>query len=610
LLAWAADLVRRAASYVEVTPSGCGLRILGRVTEDFPPTHTKRKHDGGGEFEIYANLATARYITVTGDRLPGVPDRLAPLDDLARELLQSDAAPPAPSARTSPNHAFDLPAELRARIADPAAADRSGAFQSIVNSLHLLGVSEADALAIFEAHPNGPACKYIEGGRLAAELGRSWDKAATGVPALADPGDAAELDRLAALSPLDYERARVAVAERFAVRVSVLDKEVARRRPAAPPDDTGEDDFQPPDLWPEPVDGAEVAETIRAALLAHVVFQSPTHADAATLWILGTYLMGVWSLWPKLLLKSPEKRCGKTTMLEVIEAHVCAPMMTANITAAALFRSIEKWRPTLIIDEADRFLTANEEANGIINAGHTRRAAFVMRVVERNGEYEPVRFSVWGAQVVACIGAQMDTLEDRSILIGLRRKLSSERVEGVPRKLFEMRAPLRRKAARWALDNAAAIEADDREPPDCGNDRARDNWGPLWAIAAALGGPWPERAVTAYAEMEQRENVEDNDSEGVMLLRDLWEIFGAASADRIASASILSELLTMEDRPWNEFRFGRPLTAAGLAKLMKPFNVRVNKHRFGAGTQRGYAKRDVEEAFRRYCCDPSGTLEQ
>jgi hypothetical protein len=66
----------------------------------------------------------------------------------------------------------------------------------------------------------------------------------------------------------------------------------------------------------------------------------------------------------------------------------------------------------------------------------------------------------------------------------------------------------------------------------------------------------------------------------------------------------------MEDRPWNEFRFGRPLTAAGLAKLMKPFNVRVNKHRFGAGTQRGYAKRDVEEAFRRYCCDPSGTLEQ
>jgi primase-polymerase (primpol)-like protein len=31
LLAWAADLAGRAVSYVEVTPSGCGLRILGRV---------------------------------------------------------------------------------------------------------------------------------------------------------------------------------------------------------------------------------------------------------------------------------------------------------------------------------------------------------------------------------------------------------------------------------------------------------------------------------------------------------------------------------------------------------------------------------------------------
>jgi primase-polymerase (primpol)-like protein len=44
LLPWAADLVARSGSYVEVTPSGQGLRILGRISSNFPATHTNRSH--------------------------------------------------------------------------------------------------------------------------------------------------------------------------------------------------------------------------------------------------------------------------------------------------------------------------------------------------------------------------------------------------------------------------------------------------------------------------------------------------------------------------------------------------------------------------------------
>lgn len=185
--------------------------------------------------------------------------------------------------------------------------------------------------------------------------------------------------------------------------------------------------------------------------------------------------MNAWRLWPKMLVQSAEKRCGKSTFLEVIEAHAQRSLMTSNISVAAIFRCIEAWAPTLLIDEADRFLRENEEANGIINAGHTKRTARVVRTVEINGTHEPMTFSVWGAQAIAGIGNQMDTLEDRSIRIGLRRRLQSECVDELPLEYFEERIMVRRRLLRWAGDNTERIAALDVTPPPCGNDRARNN---------------------------------------------------------------------------------------------------------------------------------------
>lgn len=431
-------------------------------------------------------------------------------------------------------------------------------------------------------------------------------------PVDAAPDLQAELARLAKLKPLEYEAARKDAAQRLGMRASVLDGEVKARR-APKPDDAAPDIVEDLEPWPSPVDGAGLCEGIRAALLAHVVFPSERDADAAALWIMGTYLMAAWGLWPKLLVQSPEKRCGKTTLLEVVEAHVCRGLMTSNVTAAALFRSIEKWSPTLLIDEADRFLRDNEEANGIINAGHTRRTARVLRTVERNGERDVEGFTVWAAMAIASIGSQMDTLEDRSIRIGLRRRLPSESVARLPRDLFERMQPTRRKLARWAMDSARRIDAMTVEPPPCGNDRARDNWTPLWRIAAALGGPWPDRAAAAYALKEASPDDNEDDSRAVMALRDVAQAFEDAGKDRMQSADIVCALVEMEDRPWAEWRHGKPITANALARLLKPLGVKPIKLRFGAHTLNGYPLSAVSEAFARYCAKPpsaTGTPEQ
>ena len=164
LAAWAQTAIERAGSYSEATPSGTGWRILGTVPADFEAMHAKLPHPDGGEFELYANMTTGRYITVTGDGT----GELADISGLIRDLR----------ALGELHKAFNrLPGLVQDMIAHGGGHDRSGAFQSAVNSLRNAGWSQADAQRIFEAHPTGPAAKYIEGNRLTEELARSWDKA-------------------------------------------------------------------------------------------------------------------------------------------------------------------------------------------------------------------------------------------------------------------------------------------------------------------------------------------------------------------------------------------------------------------------------------------------
>src|SRR5947208_1489958 len=79
----------------------------------------------------------------------------------------------------------------------------------------------------------------------------------------------------------------------------------------------------------------------------------------------------------------PERQCGKTTLLTVLSELVNRPVVSSNVSPPALFRAIEELRPTLLIDEADTFLKGNDEFRGILNAGYTRKTAFVLRVANQ-----------------------------------------------------------------------------------------------------------------------------------------------------------------------------------------------------------------------------------
>ncbi|AUX78119.1 DUF3631 domain-containing protein [Sinorhizobium fredii] len=356
--------------------------------------------------------------------------------------------------------------------------------------------------------------------------------------------------------------------------------------------------------WNGPVDGRVLLDEIVAVFNRHMDLPKGA-TEALALWVMHSHAHDAAQHSPILFISSPTKRCGKTNLLSVLQLLVPKPLSAANVTPATVFRSIDLWKPTLLIDEADTFISEKSELRGVLNSGHRRSQAHVLRCVGDNNI--PTPFSTWCPKAFAAIGRLDPTLEDRSIIIELRRKLKTVSVVRVPVR-DDAYEELRRKAARWAEDHMTLLEEADPKVPDALSDRARDNWTPLLAIAEIAGGDWPDRAAISARQLSSRD---DDEGEAEMLLQDLRAIFARKKADSLWTDTIVEALVEIEDRPWAEFRRGQPITAHALSRLLKPFNVFPRKIRLdGAQVKRsGYERERLEPVWRRYI-DGDSTCKQ
>jgi putative DNA primase/helicase len=355
--------------------------------------------------------------------------------------------------------------------------------------------------------------------------------------------------------------------------------------------------LESPTPWPEVVSGAELLDEFIGVFRRYVVMVEGGDV-AIALWALHAHAFDAWSISPFLTLVSPERRCGKTTTLDLVGALVPRKLPAANISPAALFRTVEIVTPTLLIDEADTFLTRNEDLRGILNAGHTKSTAVVIRTVGE--DHEPRQFSTWSPKAIASIGSLPPTIEDRSIVIPMRRRAKGETVARLRRDRIDAELEiLRRKAGRWAADHVGELRDAEPEVPVELHDRGQDNWRPLIAIADAAGGDWPGRARRAALALNGADGVDDQ-SLGVRLLGDLQNVFQLEEADQLPSEQLLKALLGIEDGPWADYNRGRGLTVNGLAKLLKPFSIKPRTIRVGDKTPKGYRLADLEDAFARY----------
>ncbi len=399
---------------------------------------------------------------------------------------------------------------------------------------------------------------------------------------------------LAGLSPLEYDRVREIEAERLGVRIATLDKQVVRQRKASDPSTAqgGELVLSEPEPWHEQVDGAKLLTEISWAIRQYI-FMPETAANTTALWVLHSYMVESFVISPRLAIRSPEKGCGKTTLLDVLERLAWRPLLTPSIQQAGIFRVVESWQPTLLIDEADTMnLAENDGVRCILNSGH-RRGGKVIRCEGDNNE--PRQFKVYGACVLALIGALPDTLESRSIAIELRRAKPGEVMKQFRHDRCAELEILSRMARRWCADHAGRIKTADPATDGLFN-READNWRGLFAIAIEAGGEWPDLARAAARASKQT----DAQSIRVLLLSDIRDVFETKQTDRLPSAELAFALAAIEGRPWAEWKAGKPMTATALARQLSHFKITPGTKRTGQGTFKGYLLSDFDDAFDRY----------
>jgi len=346
-------------------------------------------------------------------------------------------------------------------------------------------------------------------------------------------------------------------------------------------------------------DGAAIVRDLEAFLTRYVILP-PCTALPLALWVLLTHTFQSFDTVPYLVLNSPAPRCGKTRLLECLELVVCEPRRASNISEAALFRTIEKFAPTLLVDEAETLSSKSERAEylrQILNAGN-RKGSKVTRCVGQGANMDTADFKVFCPKVVAGIGSFPATISDRAIMIAMQRRKPSEKVL----RFFSKTAgpegkSLRERAVAFIGQREEIGEAYEAASLDFVSDRDAEAWAPLFAILAVAA---PERLselrVCAERLTHSKSANAEEDSLALRLLVDMRDVW-PGSEPKLFTAELLKRLKDIEDGPWaSDERFdGRKLSC-----LLRPFGVTPQTLQIGKDNRKGYYREHAEAAFSRY----------
>lgn len=312
------------------------------------------------------------------------------------------------------------------------------------------------------------------------------------------------------------------------------------------------------------------------------VYITPAQSTCIALYVLFTYFVHQSNVAPILLLTSPTKRCGKTTTLSILRQLVSDPFPVIDITPAALFRFTDQYHPTLLLDEADAIKEKINEMRVLFNAGHARHLSMVPRCQKDTGATE--FFDVFGARILASIGALPDTIMDRSIKLDLIRKPSDMQTHDLNSDIDL--SELKSMIIRWCQDNEDNFKSIKLHRIKLGNNRAEDNWMPLLTLAVMLdsdkGSVVYDQAHKAAHLLAVNEDDTDNEDLNLLLLKDVYNLL--QDHEYLPTMSIINSLHEMELRPYSEMN----LKPQGLARRLKNFGIRPTRRTVTQDTTRVY----------------------
>jgi Protein of unknown function (DUF3631) len=338
-------------------------------------------------------------------------------------------------------------------------------------------------------------------------------------------------------------------------------------------------------------------EDLEFFLRDHIILRTDADYYAVTVWCAFALAIQEFDYSPRLAFWSPEKRCGKTTILELLHNLLTNSKLTSNISTAALFRTIEKDETcVIIIDEADTIFGRNsdkekaESLRGIGNAGFNRGGTAIRCV---GNSFEPTEFRVFCPVVFAGIGTSSipETIADRSIMIEMRRKMSQESIsEYESDEIEEVFGEIRGRLEKWVEENRHLFRRTKPDFPKELNARARDVWKPLLKIAENIDEEWRLKIFNTAIALSAKEDNPDDISLHLRLLKDCQEVL---FQEFTSTKDLVLRLASLEESPWGTMQ---GFNASLLAKLLR--NYGISSYR--TSTIRGYKKSDFYDSWNRY----------
>jgi putative DNA primase/helicase len=398
---------------------------------------------------------------------------------------------------------------------------------------------------------------------------------------------------LAGMTPLQYAQQIAREAKKYKTPVKLLEKAVEAVKVEQETEKLLEPHWE---VTPaeEPVDAAKLFTALEARILLHVAMPQDL-AFVVSLWIGQSWIHEHATYSPILFVTSAERDSGKTTLMGIIGFLARRSLLSVGISAAALYRSIEKWHPSFVIDEADEAFVDNPDLRQVVNSGWTRGQGVVRCDPDTN---EPRKFSTFCPKAIAVKGKRApDTILSRAIFVTLKRRTKDEAVAHFNHVDDDGFARLRGQLARWAADNGKILGLERPDPAEGFINRSASNWQLMLAIADTLG---EEAGKRARKVAQQIAGITDLSSAGVALLEDIKVMFRASTLDYLTSKAIVQGLTADAEKRWAEWSHGRPITEKGVAGLLHEYLISSKTVGPKGAEAKGYRKADFVDVWGRY----------
>jgi len=284
--------------------------------------------------------------------------------------------------------------------------------------------------------------------------------------------------------------------------------------------------------------------------------------DVLTAWILASWTPERWNAVPYLFFFGPAAS-GKSRALEVLKAIGYRPLMTASASLSAIFRVIEMWHTTLLLDETEVYMRKDRtEILNLLNSGY-RKDTPAMRVEEtKEGQREVKFYDCFGFKALAGTKDLMETLKSRCIVFSMskaireiKQEIDKDWAKAIREKLLSYRFKMLSKK-------------EPLEQPDVLRGRLRELFDPLIIVAPITEkNPIIQQAKKIEATLKEEEET----SFESIVFHTIFKIHGDTQDEKITIADItkiVNEGLEMDEMLTN-IRVGQIAKMLGFKKCLK-----------------------------------------